>query len=634
MALSTPISVPQNTAPPNDGEVYIKHVEFNDKDETTFRFEYKKLDDTLLFEYLKRHEPSFRERLMTVSFNTSMVEVENVNFCKKVLTKGIFCEGKQHRFLGHSDSQLRQKTCYLMNASDEEIHKCLARFADFDQITDLRLRAKRIGMLFSTFEKSLELNKNVIKIERDIKGGGIFRKHTFSSGCGFMFPEFSYKIRSQLTDVHYPEPSVVLVRYQGFEGMLVLKEERTNVPHQVQFHWSMQKFAIPDDAMRQAMPFICIVDHSRPRTIGYLDAQLVRMLMARGVSVEYLKDLQKDYYSLLKSMCEDPASAELFLHVTGRDLSQAADLNESLPALRRAEIEEMVDYVHEPGNEPPRRLVARTRILVPEARVVFGVCDPYNKLNYGECYFKPTLLHDQGKTFEGCKEVVVARSPCYHPGDIQVLKLAHEKRGYEHLTDCLVLPVKGPRPHAFECGGADLGGTKFFVSWDTNLIPKIDVKPCSYLPTTREKASQAWAKLRSYVSWIVRGRPRKSEEESRKEMMEYFASYTDDLLRCIDKSYMQFARASGPLSKECKHLSNMFYQAANLMVDKNVLELELEQMESTRSPSSGDESLTEFSGLLENVDNAETPSFCHGNREWKEFDERASRFVEEVRQKR
>jgi len=608
------ISFPQDTVHPNDGEAYIKHVEINGRDENNWRYEYKKLENTLLFEYLGLHEPLFHERLMTVSFNTPLVGTESIDLCKDVLTKDIKCENKRYRFLGHSDSQLREKTCYLMNASDEEIHERLARFADFDQITDPRLRAKRIGMLFSTFEKSLKLSENDIKTEPDIKRG-IFRKHSFSSGCGFMFPTFSSKLPSQLTGVHYPEPSAVLVRYQGFEGMLVLKEEC--VPHQVQFHTSMCKFTIPDEAVRQAMSFICIVDRSRTDANGYLDVPLLMLLVARGVSIKDLKNLQENYYNLLKKMCEDRAYADYFLRLTGR-ASRGAPMNEDLSALRQAEIEGMMS----------RNLVARTRILVPKARVVFGVCDPYNRLEYGQCYFKPTLLHDEQEDFATEENVVVARNPCYHPGDIRVLKLTHEKPGYEHLTDCLVLPVKGPRPHAFECGGGDLGGTKFFVSWDENLIPKDNIKPCSYLPTTREKVSDAWAKFRSYVCWTVRGRPRKSKKESRKEMIEYFASYTDDLLSRIDRTYMQFARASGPLSKECKQLTKMFYQAANLMVDKNVLELELKQMESTRSPSSGDESPTEKTGLLENGDEGETTSFF--DRVCKEFDERASRFVEEV----
>ena len=124
---------------------------------------------------------------------------------------------------------------------------------------------------------------------------------------------------------------------------------------------------------------------------------------------------------------------------------------------------------------------AYTRILVPKSRVVFGVCDPLHKLKYGECYFNPTLPVDEA-SFPAGQKFVVMRSPCYHPGDLRVLKLTDEKEGYGSLRDCLVLPVKGPRPHAIECSGGDLSGNKFFVCWNEDLIPNEIEKPCFYPP--------------------------------------------------------------------------------------------------------------------------------------------------------
>jgi hypothetical protein len=39
------------------------------------------------------------------------------------------------------------------------------------------------------------------------------------------------------------------------------------------------------------------------------------------------------------------------------------------------------------GAEPE----VRARILVDKSRVVFGVADPTGELNYGECFFQPTV---------------------------------------------------------------------------------------------------------------------------------------------------------------------------------------------------------------------------------------------------
>ena len=657
MAYPVCIPVPENTAPPTDGEVYIKHVEFFGTEENEVRFEYRKLEKSLLFEYLRRKDTFSPDSLMAVSF---VVQNENNNFCEGILKKSFYCEGRYYRFLGHSNSQLREKKCFLMNASEHEIHEMLARFCDFVKITDVGKRAKRIGLLFDRFNHIQDLAEKDSKIEPDVKAG-TFRiaPRPFTNSCGFMSSVssgFATKVRRQL-DVKYPQPSAVQVIYQGFQGTLVLKDDPTNV-HQVQFRKSMQKFDIPKVDMPKEIPFIGIVDYSRPHVNGYLDARLIMFLASRGVSPDYLKTLQMGYLDLLKKIPDDPASAEYFLRLTGRDApnTRRGRMREVL-TLRRDEIEEMIDhvYVHDAkDDEPPRRSVVRTRILVPKARVVFGVCDPYNKLENGECYFSPTLLDDEAGEFASEEKVVVARYPCYHPGDIQVLKLTHKKLWYENLKDCLVLPVKDRSPHAFEYSGGDLCASKFFVSWDQHLVRNVkSVKPCCYSPSLKETISEAWATVRAKAKWKFRGY-RERKKKSREELIEYFANFTDDLPSRIDQIYMKLASTHGPFSKECKQLSKMSYQATNLTVDRGVLLKKLKKfvkLDPTRSTSSAIASpSSDRTPLLggqeeeESRDGEEnenvrfrlrsrrTPTVRSADEVRKEFDERAKRFVEEAQQ--
>ncbi|EDO37749.1 predicted protein, partial [Nematostella vectensis] len=108
----------------------------------------------------------------------------------------------------------------------------------------------------------------------------------------------------------------------------------------------------------------------------------------------------------------------------------------------------------------------RLRVLVPKSRMVFGVCDPYEVLRQGECYFRPSIFDEDEGDFQAANKVAVIRNPCYHPGDVRVLKLVRNKPELNHLRDCIVFPVRGRRPHALECSGADMDGDKFFVTWD------------------------------------------------------------------------------------------------------------------------------------------------------------------------
>lgn len=50
---------------------------------------------------------------------------------------------------------------------------------------------------------------------------------------------------------------------------------------------------------------------------------------------------------------------------------------------------------------------------------------------------------------------VQGRNPCYHCGDLRVLK-AVDVPELHHLKDCIVFPVQGPRPHADEMAGGVL----------------------------------------------------------------------------------------------------------------------------------------------------------------------------------
>ena len=654
MAYPVAISIPEDISGPSDG--FIKHVEFLGADETNFSFTYKKLEKTLLFEYLRQKETLHHEHVMTVTFKTP-----TVHFCVDVLKRGIFCEQKQYRFLGYSESQMTEKTCFMMHMSESRIHDLLSNFGDFYQITDPRLRARRCGLLFATFDILLELSRDDVVVKPDVKSG--FGRDIFTSGCGFMYPQFHAKLRSQLKGTRYPEPSAILVRYQGFEGVLVLKDAPPNVSHQVQLHESMQKFDI-QEAIKNAITFMCVVDHSRPHENGYLDILLTMLLIDRGVLAEYIKSLQKDYYKLLKKMCKDKASADFFLRLTGRSCSVNRNLTTQL---RHDEIDKMIDYVDDPEHEPPKlKRVPRTYILVPKSRMVFGVCDPHGELNYDECYFKPTLFNDESEEFANKSKVIVACIPCYHPGDIRVLTLTHDKSGYENLFDCLVLPVKGRHSHAFECGGSNLGGTKFFVSWDESLIPKENVKMGSYSPNTRK--CKVWANFCTILPGSSR---RKNVKVSQEEMIDHFATFVDNLPKRIDQTYKRFAKALGPSSDVCKQLSKMFYQATHLTVDATVLQKRLAEEFKHKDParpgtSSGDQSPTERSGLLEE-EGEETPEIyftgitgrnnegleqgcldqllnrlCSCRRKpssgpdyealWNEFDEQTARFVEEMEQ--
>ena len=603
------ITIPEGIHRPDKDS--IKHVEFNGEDERKYSFAYKKLENTVFFKYLESKESfSLHEQLMAVTFNKSMQEKANN---KDILKKGIFCDGKIFHFLGHSSSQLREKTCFMMEGSDEEIQTHLKNFGDFVELSDVNIRAKKIGLLFSPFHYFVEVNEDPREMPDSI------------DGSRFMSRELGAKIRA-LMDVNYPEPSALLVHYQGFQGILVLGTEHVNTPLQDQSHESTQLVTVPKEMSRPVSNLACILDYSRPHVNAYLDVKLVMLLAARRVQVEYLRALQTDYYRLLKDVCNDSASKDYFLRLTGRAI-EGSRTYEDIEALRLEEVRNMVER-NRSGTE-----VARVRILLPKARVVFGVSDPYGELKNGECYFKPTLLDGERSEFEAQKKVFVVRTPCYYPGDIHIFKLCHEKPAYQNLINCLVLP----RGHGFENARADLNGNQFIVCWDAKLIPKLKVKPCSYSPTPRERMNDTWDKCLSYFRRRRRRRrrsPPQKAKELREELIDHFASFKDDLPSRIDQVYLKLARRDSGLSlTECEQLSRMYYQATNYSVDKEYFLKKLDEFKEIEDrEEGGNRSLGELVRCYARLPFQRNREFQVGGPMFRDFKRAASRFFQEAKQ--
>lgn len=120
----------------------------------------------------------------------------------------------------------------------------------------------------------------------------------------------------------------------------------------------------------------------------------------------------------------------------------------------------------EQGKMINKRGEQKCRILVSSSRLLFGVCDHKDVLKPGECFVRVTLNADgRPRTITGVN-VLIARNPCLHPGDLRKLR-AVDKPELSHLSDCIVFSTRGPRPAADMMSGGDLDGDtcKLVAQW-------------------------------------------------------------------------------------------------------------------------------------------------------------------------
>lgn len=649
--------------------LYVKHIDIRGK-LVQPPMRYDKVDGgNLILEYLmSAHGPQVVDRLMTVTFKQRRGVVSD-DASQEILKRGIVFSGEMYRFLGHSNSQLKEKTCFLMNASDEDIYELLALFGKFSKIKTAAKRAKRVGLLFSTFERSISLEEHEYDVIDDVERG----KYIFTDGCGLMSDAFA----QQIQDVRglNAKPSVVQVRYQGFKGVLLLSRQlgdRDQV--KVHFRKSMKKFAIPDERMRQTCNTFGVVKCSRPYAVGYLNKQITMLLADSGVNHGYLTGLQNDFHAMLRELCGTAQSTEYYLRIKGEQKLlewlhnyglESHRLKKELKALRAKEVKKMQkDHMADEGGvigdddddsaSPTQTSKCKLRVLVPKSRVVFGVCDPLDELHYGECVFQPTLFDEvQLAEFQAASEVMVVRNPCYFVGDIRVLKLVKDRPQYAHLSDCIVFPTRGARPHADESSGGDLDGDEFFVSWDEELIPRWRSLPFDYSYTSplmvvpkaiKKYFEQVASSVRHHVTaWGHRslsslfGTPQQAEkarkEKERRHMLEYFTSFNNDLVGRVDAIFMKYAALYGPSCEECVYLNRFFSDAVDMVAEKEEVvaklrELEREYKRIEQNPPNR-HSLDVFGRLLGWIA-GQRPQFHPGNDVWTRMEEKTRLFVEEM----
>ncbi len=308
--------------------------------------------------------------------------------------------------------------------------------------------SKRVELLFSAAKFATNLESGRYKDIADVRKDD----YIFTDGCGLISNKFA-KLLVQKTDIRFRNqrytPSVYQIRYRGYKGVLTLSPElRDKVL--VQFRESMKKFSGCDDSSFSVVVF------SKPYGFGYLNDEVLLLLHALGVSEDTLVRKQKEYLDFLHTVPFDPRAAfRFFSYINEPELAEKV-LMDGVDAVGPTAQSRVSSEINKLLNKRGER---RSRILIPQSRLLFGVCDPLGLLKDGEYAVRVTSDADGvPKTVIGT-QVLVTRNPCLHPGDLQKFKAVQHDR-FSYLNDCIVFPTKGKRPSADLISRGDLDGDK------------------------------------------------------------------------------------------------------------------------------------------------------------------------------
>lgn len=182
---------------------------------------------------------------------------ESADYITRLLQAGIAINGVRYHFYGHSNSQLKSRSCYLFAGSKEEISQKVAALGDFSKIKSVAKKAKRIGLLFSTATMGVHLPPDRCEDIPDVQNKG----YNFTDGCGLisvlLAKQLVKQTRITFRNARYT-PAVFQIRYRGYKGVLTL-DPSLRGQILVQFRDSMRKFKDAVDLT------LSVVDHSKVR---------------------------------------------------------------------------------------------------------------------------------------------------------------------------------------------------------------------------------------------------------------------------------------------------------------------------------------------------------------------------------
>ena len=194
-----------------------------------------------------------------------------------------------------------------------------------------------------------------------------------------------------------------------------------------------------------------------------MNDEIILLLHSLGITASTLLQKQTEYFHFLQAAAQGSIRQTFrFLGFCNRlDVAEKL-LLEGFEAVKQT-VQSLVKQQY--TKMLNKRDEQRCRILIPQSRFLFGVCDPtakYGKpgvIKEGCCFVRITHDDDgEAKTIINT-EVLVTRNPCLHPGDLQKFRTVDVPE-FSHLVDCIVFPTQGKRPSADLMSGGDLDGDK------------------------------------------------------------------------------------------------------------------------------------------------------------------------------
>ncbi|KXS22224.1 RdRP-domain-containing protein [Gonapodya prolifera JEL478] len=399
-----------------------------------------------------------------------------VDRVRSVLDEGIFLGSRRYEYLASSASQLRDHQAWFFcqndNVTAQSIRDWMGNFSDIKVVAKYNAR---LGQVFSTTRATEAISR-----AQKIKVPDVTRnQYCFTDGVGYisrgLAEKVSVRLNLRLSD---PTPSAFQIRMGGCKGVLSVNDEHFG--DTVCYRASQEKFPSEHSVLEVCQP--------ARKFPAYLNRQLITLLSTLGVPDDVFINLQRSYSTDLSKLLSDAGRAQRVLGNFAGDSNTSASrlvdlvnagffqlddafLMNSLIAFRAFQMKDLQKRTHVP-------------IVLDMAVVLMGIADETRRhvLQPGEVYasYWDSQMKKK-KVLTG--RVLIARNPCFHPGDVQ-FATAVDAPEFEKLTNVIVFSVLGERPLPNMLSGGDLDGDIYWIAPDTRFFPPSTARPMEYTAPT------------------------------------------------------------------------------------------------------------------------------------------------------
>ena len=403
-----------------------------------------------------------------------------IEYIKYIMSIGFSLGEKKYRFFNFSQSQFRNKACWLLT----EPEKILRRTGNYNKIKNVAKFGARVSQNLTTTIKTIGIpSKHIINID-DVKIDGkiILKdkkekniKYIFSDGVGKISYDLAEKI-TRMLKLKDGVPSCFQGRFLGCKGVWTTIFDDFN--SNIYIRPSQNKFFVKPKRSDNCFE---LCDYSR-YIQAYLNRQIILLLNSLGINNDvfikklerYEKNLQNEKFVL--SLVHYSEWSTLFQSMYNYGINKEND------RLVKALVESNMNILY-------NDIKNKARIYIEDSAYVMGIMDEFNILEYGQAFLR---IKRKNKDLILNQKCSIAKCPCLHPGDIRILdfkkyipgdKSTEKYQIFEKYENVLIFPSKGKRPHPNECSGSDLDGDYYFVFYDKELIPKESnlIEPMNYI---------------------------------------------------------------------------------------------------------------------------------------------------------